>query len=427
MLGNVWEWVADNWHEDYQGAPEDGSVWEGADAERVVRGGSWDSEARGCRSAYRDGDRPGVRGGSLGFRPARVQVSSGKQGAQPDATAGAAQAEPADQRGWRGEAGALYLPPNQRSVSYPLPDVARLRLRSEREIITLQRRTEKPSWASAMGRDGFGLWAEFSVESEVGTVRQCLRWIPPGRFLMGSPEDEPGRSDFEGPAHPVILEKGYWLFDTPVTQALWLAVMEDNPSGFQSADRPVEQVSWKDSQRFLEKLNELKPGLELSLPSEAQWEYACRAGTETALYTGPLEIEGANNAPALHEIAWYGGNSGKDFDLEEGYDATDWPEKQFDFDKVGSRLVRQKAPNPWGLYDMLGNVWEWTADAWHKSYEGAPVDGSVWDDGEAGAERVLRGGSWGNKARLCRSACRGGNPPDLRRSPLGFRPARVQS
>jgi formylglycine-generating enzyme required for sulfatase activity len=189
----------------------------------------------------------------------------------------------------------------------------------------------------------------------------------------------------------------------------------------------VEQVSWEDSRAFLEKLNGRVPGLELSLPSEAQWEYACRAGTKTALYTGPLEIEGANNAPALHEIAWYGGNSGKDFELDDGHDASDWSEKQFDFDKAGSRPVRQKAPNPWGLYDMLGNVGEWTADAWHDRYAGAPVDGSVWDDGEAGAERVFRGGSWSSRARICRSACRDRLLPDLRDFYLGFRPARVQS
>ncbi|MBF0423511.1 MAG: formylglycine-generating enzyme family protein, partial [Magnetococcales bacterium] len=137
-----------------------------------------------------------------------------------------------------------------------------------------------------MGRDRFGLWAEFVI----GKARQKMRWIPPGRFMMGSPEDEPGRFEEEGPQHEVIIEKGYWLFDTPCTQALWQAVMENNPSRFQSPTRPVEQVNWDEIQEFLKKINQSISGLNLILPSEAQWEYACRAGTTTALYTGSIDI-----------------------------------------------------------------------------------------------------------------------------------------
>ena len=274
----------------------------------------------------------------------------------------------------------------------------------------------------------FGVFADLAIETGHGSARQRLRWIPPGRFLMGSPEDEPGRFDWEGPQHEVTLANGFWLFDTPCTQALWQAVMGENPSRFRSPDRPVETVSWDDVQTFLERINGLVPGLGLSLPSEAHWEYACRAGTQTALYSGPIEILGQNNAPALDPIAWYGGNSGVGFDLAEGEDASAWPEKQHPHTKAGTRIVGLKAPNRWGLYDMLGNVLEWCADPWHDSYDGAPQDGSAWLRPEApsGASRVIRGGSWNDRARYVRSAFRHGSGPGRRVDSLGFRCARVQ-
>ncbi len=248
---------------------------------------------------------------------------------------------------------------------------------------------------------------------------------------MGSPEDEPGRWEAEGPQHRVTIRQGFWLFDTPCTQALWEVVMGKNPSRFRDPDRPVERVSWDDAQRFLEQINDRVSGLELVLPSEAQWEHACRASTVTALYTGPIEIRGDMDAPALDSIAWYGGNSGVDFDLAEDEDSTQgWWEgkqKQYDHKRAGTRKVKGKQPNPWGLYDMLGNVYEWVQDAWHENYAAAPVGGSVWESGEAGARRVIRGGSWFLKARFCRSACRLRHHAGRRDADLGFRPAQVQS
>ena len=187
---------------------------------------------------------------------------------------------------------------------------------------------------------------------------------------------------------------------------MWEAVMGNNPSRFQSLTRPVEQVSWDDVQSFLGKINERLPGLDLTLPSEAQWEYACRAGTGTAIYTGDLAILGENNAPALDPVAWYGGNSGIDFELVDGYDSSGWPEKQYPHTRAGTHPVKRKRANPWGLYDMLGNVWEWTQGYWHKDYQGAPTDGSAWVGSDTGAGRVLRGGSWGYYARVARAACR---------------------
>ncbi|VFM97306.1 MAG: Formylglycine-generating enzyme, required for sulfatase activity, contains SUMF1/FGE domain [Candidatus Kentron sp. G] len=278
-----------------------------------------------------------------------------------------------------------------------------------------------PAWASDWGRDQYGPWVTFELDGVV----QPMRWCPPGRFIMGSPADEPGRWDDEGPQHEVILDEGFWLFATPVTQALWQTVIGYNPSEFKSPDRPVENVSWDDCQQFLARIEDRVPGLGLILPSEAQWEYACRGGTETALYNGPMEILGERNAPALDAIAWYGGNSGVEFELENGWDSSDWREKQYPFEKAGAHPVGQKAPNPWGLFDMLGNVDEWTQDAWRGDYRGAPTDGSPWEGSEAGAGRVYRGGSWFGVASLVRAAYRDGSGPSLRVVALGLRCARA--
>jgi formylglycine-generating enzyme required for sulfatase activity len=278
-----------------------------------------------------------------------------------------------------------------------------------------------PAWASEWGQDRFGLLVGFTV----GEVTQRMRWIPQGRFLMGSPETEPGRYDNEGPRHEVVFRKGFWLFDTPCTQALWQEVMGGNPSRFQSPSRPVEQVKWNDAKTFVERVNARVAGLALRLPSEAEWEYACRAGSETALYSGPMKILGENNAPALDPIAWYGGNSGTEFELDDGYDASGWPEKQYKFSKAGTMPVKWKKPNAWGLYDMLGNVWEWCEDAWHQNYEGAPTDGGA-REGEVGAARVLRGGSWDSYARDVRSAYRDRDFAGIANGLTGFRCARGQ-
>jgi formylglycine-generating enzyme required for sulfatase activity len=222
-------------------------------------------------------------------------------------------------------------------------------------------------------------------------VTQRLRWISPGRFWMGSPEGELERRENEGPRHEVTISKGFWLFDTACTQALWEAVMGGNPSSFKGLDRPVEQVSWNDVQEFLGKINERVLGLNLVLPSEAQWEYACRAGEKTPFSFGetitPEQVNYNGNHP------YRGGKKG--LYREETVSVASLP------------------PNPWGLYEMHGNVWEWCADHWHTSYEGAPSDGSAWIQPSAapGADRVLRGGSWNDDAQSVRSAYRLANDP----------------
>jgi formylglycine-generating enzyme required for sulfatase activity len=245
---------------------------------------------------------------------------------------------------------------------------------------------------------------------------------------MGSPADEPGRYDWEGPVYEVTIGAGFWLFDTPCTQALWRAVMGTDSNWFKSSDRPVEDVSLGNVRTFLTQINSAMPGLYLSLPSEAQWEYACRAGTRDATYAGPMVIEGTNNAPVLDAIAWYRGNSGRGFELNNGFDSSTWHGKQYPHERAGTRPVALKAPNPWGLHDMLGNVWEWCVDHWHDNYAGAPVDESPWLDPPPAstASRVIRGGSWLDYARSVRSANRDRPAPALRDDNIGFRCARVQ-
>ncbi len=223
----------------------------------------------------------------------------------------------------------------------------------------------RPAWASDSGQDKFGLWAEFAL----GDARQRMRWIEPGAFTMGSPEGEDGRFDNEGPQHQVTLTKGFWLGDTPVTQALWTAAMGNNPSAFKDPKRPVETVSWDDAQQFLKKMSARIPGLGLGLPTEAQWEYACRAGTKGANYTG--------DARKLADIAW--------------------------FSEEQTHPVAMKRCNDRGLYDMLGNVYEWCADGM-RSYTAKPVADPAGPMDSA--SRALRGGSWVDVAISVRAAFR---------------------
>jgi formylglycine-generating enzyme required for sulfatase activity len=280
----------------------------------------------------------------------------------------------------------------------------------------------RPSWANAIGRDRYGLWCEFEVRG----VRQRLRWIPPGKFQMGSPEDEPGRWPDEGPQHEVTISRGYWMFDTPVTQALWEVVLGAgaNKSRFRSPDRPVENVTWHEAQQFVAALGKHCDGLRAGLPTEAEWEYACRAGTTTSVYSSPHESLGTNNTRAIDLIAWYSENSHIGFQLSHGGNPEDWPEKQYNFQKSGTHPVGYKLPNGWGLYDTLGNVWEWCADQWEadaylRRRRGVSDPVAASDDAEV--ERVVRGGSWFNKPRIVRTACRDHALPSSEYDSLGFR------
>ncbi|MEM7405378.1 MAG: formylglycine-generating enzyme family protein [Pseudomonadota bacterium] len=256
-----------------------------------------------------------------------------------------------------------------------------------------------PEWATAWGEDAFGVWVEFSV----GAVTQRMRWCPPGTFPMGSPKTEFGRYGDEGPQHSVTLTSGYWMFDTPCTQALWVAVMGENPSKHQADDCPVESVSWNDCQAFIETINARIPALELSLPTEAQWEYACRAGTQTATYAGDARNE-EELVAALEDIAWFDGTI---------------PDSRFHV-----QPVKLKRPNAWGLYDTLGNVDEWCSTGGFDYQPEVEVD--PFAEPEARGDRVIRGGSWVGSARFVRAAFRFWFEPGVRIDNLGFRAARVQ-
>ncbi len=212
--------------------------------------------------------------------------------------------------------------------------------------------------------------------------------IPAGEFGIGSPSNEVGRYDNEGPVHQVKISKAFYMGKYEVTQRQWQDIMGNNPSYFKGDNLPVEMVSWADAQEFIKKLNDKEGTKKYRLPSEAEWEYAARAGTTTRYSFG-------DDSSMLGDYAWDDANSGGK-----------------------SHDVGQKKPNPWGLYDMHGNVWEWVQDIYHGNYNGAPTDGSAWESG-SGSAHVDRGGMWSGNLGCCRSANR--YYDDNRSNNLGFR------
>jgi formylglycine-generating enzyme required for sulfatase activity len=236
-----------------------------------------------------------------------------------------------------------------------------------------------------------------------GDVVVELLPVHPGQFLMGSDN----QLFSEAPVHRVIIRSGFLLGKYPVTQAQWQAVMGNNPAEFRcSADHPVDSVSWDQAAAFCRRLGD-QSGRRVRLPSEAEWEYACRAGTPSEFFFGPWgpfrdDSEVSWEArQALCDYAW--------FDLNSS-DST--------------RPVGLKRPNPWGLHDMLGNLWEWCADVWHADYSAAPKDGSPWVAGEERQpRRCLRGGAWDMNAFRCRSPYRSFDHRELATNRFGFRVA----
>ncbi|WP_424353255.1 formylglycine-generating enzyme family protein [Methanosarcina mazei] len=213
---------------------------------------------------------------------------------------------------------------------------------------------------------------------------------PAGEFLMGSSPEEIGRSYSESPVHRVTIKNPFYIGKYQVTQKQWKTIMGTSPSNFNEDFRPVELVSWEDVQEFIGKLNAMENTTKYRLPSEAEWEYACRAGKQSRYFFGEDESK-------LGDYAWYARNAGRK-----------------------THPAGRKKPNRWGLYDMCGNVWEWVQDSWHEDYNGAPSNGSAWEDGNS-SNRVSRGGSWYCSTNSCRSASRFSREPEKHLANLGFR------
>jgi formylglycine-generating enzyme required for sulfatase activity len=305
-----------------------------------------------------------------------------------------------------------------------------------------------------------GLEPEMTLDLGDG-VKMEFVLIPAGKFVMGSSNDENGRYNDEEPQHEVTIGKPFYMGKYEVTQEQYEKLIKENPSNFKGARNPVEQVTWDDAQAYCKKLNE-KTGRPVRLPSEAEWEYACRAGSKTPIHpprerraNTPLTEEQRRRVAEL--IPRLGNDEyavrekatrelialGKDIlPILEGI-KSDIPEIQGRLESVRSTFqpstdlggvawynknsdgkthpVGGKEPNEFGLYDMLGNVLEWVDDDYHNDYTGAPMDGRAWVENPRTGGRVLRGGSWDHSARICRSAFRSDDRHELRDSDVGFR------
>ncbi|MDO4551254.1 MAG: formylglycine-generating enzyme family protein [Planctomycetia bacterium] len=352
MHGNVREWCADWYNKNYYFlSSSTDPTGPSSGTARVVRGGSWSIDAKHCRSADRNYISPELCYYNLGFRF------------------------------------ILSLEPISTQIPFQNVSTSEKREPGERMVKT------------------------------INGVEYAFRWCPPGSFMMGSPHKEKGRFDDEI-WHMVTLTKGFWILETEVTQEMWENIMK-KPQSKQGKfsvsgigpKHPVYNVSWNDCQEFCYKLHSL--GLKVQLPTEAQWEYACRAGTTTSLNSGKNITSIGSPCAHLDEVGWYKNNS-----------------------EYIVLPVAQKKPNAWGLYDMHGNAREWCQDI-YKSYPTQHIYDPINDSSETtllvrphplsrphpqlSPERVIRGGSCGNFVHFCRSATRSKRTPDTQDWSYGFR------
>jgi sulfatase modifying factor 1 len=270
-----------------------------------------------------------------------------------------------------------------------------------------------PRWACAWGHDKYGPYADLAV----GRVKQRFRWCPPGSFMMGSPEAEVGRDSNEDVPHSVAFASGFWIADSAVTQSLWGAVMGTNPSQLvdpANLNRPVQTVGWNDAMEFCARLEARvkqgglsDDGLVFRFPSEAEWEYACRAGTTTSTYVGDIVGHAESDRQTLDSIAWYHDNlRGKGQWQIDQVDQleSDRPVERSPVHYFGPPEVKGKVQNAWGIYDMLGTVDEWCAAG--LGGQEVPYVERVAPDDWFKTRRVYRGGGYQASAHRLRAAAR---------------------
>ena len=404
MSGEVNEWCGD-WYGAYSGEAQTNPTGPAAGVYRVFRGGSWAAPAGGCRSACRNSTVPTFAGYDLGFRlassPATVVTSFAINGGDAttanaavmlnnSATNGPTEYMAAESATFAGAAWTAY------EMAPPFT------LSGGTGIRTVYFKTRNAGGESPVVSDSITLTPELETVMLSGNVPLEMVWIPEGAFVMGSPDTEQERQRDEGAQHTVTLG-GFRLGKYEVTKLQWTAVMGTAPwvgQDFVLADveSPAVYVSWDHAQAFIAKLNAVT-GRAFRLASEAEWEYACRAGTTTRFYWG-----GDPSLTAIYDYAWFDRNA---WDANQQY----------------AHLVGQKLKNPFGLYDTIGNVSEWCEDDYHGNYSGAPTNGNAWIDSPRGGERIIRGGTAFFDVAVigCRSASRFSWPPSTTRADLGFR------
>jgi len=403
MMGNVWEWCADWYGENYYAnSPATDPRGPSSGSGRVLRGGSWYGDGTLTRSANRYWYITDYRNYYLGFRCAASEDPSPESTRRPNSSGPSrnGQEQPTGrerrtviEQAWSRtriqdtiEAYALFIteydhePQAEDLKGQARARIAELEQAARKEVARLEAARQEAARREVAKQEAAG-------QAQVRTLPAGMRFvrIPAGSFQMGSKKADQD----ERPLHRVNISRPFYLQTTEVTQGQWQAVMGNNPSHFKNGnDYPVEQVSWNDVLAFLKKLNAIDPGKNYRLPTEAEWEYACRAGTTGERY-GELDA-----------IAWYWKNSGNQ-----------------------THPVGMKQPNAWGLYDMLGNVWEWCAD-WYGADYYASSPSTDPQGPQSGEGRVLRGGSWNGMDNLSRSAFRLRNDPGQQYYDIGLRCAR---
>ena len=375
MHGGVWEWCQDWFDQDYYAkSPADDPAGPPEGAGRVSRGGAWEFPARLCRSALRLYNRSGFHSDWTGLRVCQVPADKPDEQAKPAVASQDAIAPSANSQS--------TIRNRKSTIPAPPPAVAPFGEQKAKE--------HQEAWAKHLGLPVV----------QTNSIGMKLVLIPSGQFLMGSPESERNRSSHEGPQHEVRITRPFCLGLCEVTQEEYEKVTGANPSDFKNGGgrAPVEQLSWEDAQEFCKKLSampeEHAAGRHYRLPTEAEWEYACRAGTTTRFGFGDED-------GSLGEYAWYKTNADN-----------------------RTHPVGEKKPNAWGLCDMHGNVWDWCADWYDEKY----YSNTVTDDPTgptSGLARVRRGGSWDHGTGSCRSAFRGSYRPGEHYGHLGLRVALV--